>query len=262
MPMSNVSPLQSADAPNRFIYSDPTRRYAHAVLGDDIEGGSLVAIDAETGEPINKLVLPENLVFEDRWPRAVDLDGFGKAHVVTLLSEASTGAAVAVYEFADGKLSLAAKTPAIGRANRWMNIAGIEDFDGSGSASIAVVRTPHIGGTLEFWRWSKGTLTKVAEAFGFSNHQYGSPELRLSAIEDFDDDGVSDLALPSADRRSLQLVKLSSRKNPEVDIIASVSLPSPIDKAIGVTRNGDDVVLTVGLENGSVYAIHRGLPNN
>ncbi|MEN0042121.1 MAG: hypothetical protein AAF764_12425, partial [Pseudomonadota bacterium] len=250
IPMSNVSPLQETQGPLRFIYGDATERYAHAVLGDGIEGGSLIAIDAALGELIDKLVLPDNLVFEDRWPRAVDLDGFGKTHVVTLLSEARSGGAVAVFEMVNGKLAQVAQTPHIGTANRWLNIAGIADFDGSGSSSIAVVRTPHIGGTLQFWRWSQGSLTKTTELFGFSNHQYGSPELRLSAVEDFDNDGVSDLALPSANRRSLKLVRLSSMKDPQIELMAEIPLPSPIDKAIGVTRNGDDVVLTVGLEDG------------
>ncbi|MEM1318163.1 MAG: hypothetical protein AAGF29_07860 [Pseudomonadota bacterium] len=259
IPMSNVSPIKDMQMPLRFIYGDATKRYAHAVLGDDIEGGSLIAIDAATGDIVDKWALPNNLVFEDRWPRTVDLDGFGRTHIVTLLSEASSGAAVAVYGVADGQLTKLAQTPHIGTANRWLNIAGIADFDGSGSSSIAVVRTPHIGGTLQFWRWSKGKLTNTTELFGFSNHEYGSPELRLSAVEDFDNNGVSDLALPSAGRRSLKLVRLSDMESPQVEIMAEVPLPSTIDKAIGVTREGDDVVLTVGLEDGSVYAIHRKL---
>lgn len=264
--------------PVHFGYAAPTDRYPHGALGamnspfgfvSGIEFTRLFAtkgiLQAESAT-LPSFTLPKHQVFEDRVARDVDLDGFGTTEIVTIIADVSLGASVAVFGLRDNALKLLAQTPYIGTPNRWLNIAGIDDFDGSGSASIALVRTPHIGGTLQFWRWStasgKPRLTKTAELFGFSNHKYGDREQRLSAVEDFDNDGVSDLALPSANRRSLKLVRLSGMTDPQIEIMAEVPLPSPIDKAIGVTRDGDDVVLTVGLEDGSVYAIHREMPDD
>ena len=56
-------------------YDAPTTRYAHAVLGDDIEYGSLILL-LDTGA-LRRFDLPETSVFEDTVPRLVDLDGDG-----------------------------------------------------------------------------------------------------------------------------------------------------------------------------------------
>jgi len=239
----------------KAYYGKPTTRYDHGILGDAIEAGALHVALPDGAD--RSLVLPKHQVFEDRTPRLLDLDGFGVAHAITILSDVSKGASLAVFNVDETELRLVAQTPYVGLPNRWRNIAGIDDFDGDGSVEIAEVVTPHIGGTLKFWRWSKGTLSLTAEQPGFSNHAIGAREQRLSAIEDFDNDGVSDLALPGNDRRSLNLVRLSRGAEPEIQIIASVQLPSPIDKAIATKREGDAVVVTVGLEDGSVWAIHR-----
>ena len=231
----------------------PTDLYPHGVFGEQFLPSTIAGAFKKT-DVIRVFGLSDSQVFEDLTVRLIDLDGFGSNHLITILSEITQGASLAVFELKGDEISLLAQTPYIGTPNRWLNIAGIDDFDGSGSSSIALVETPHIGGTLQFWRWSEGSLAKIAEAAGFSNHKFGSREQRLSAVEDFDNDGVSDLAVPSADRKSLRLVRVLDG---EVVDIATVSLPSPIDKAIGVTRQGDDVVLTVGLENGSVWAVHR-----
>ncbi len=258
LPDGGVAEIDRGDIRSAY-YSKPVTHYPHGALGDDIEAGVLIATN-ESGD-VWVAPLKPGEVFEDRTPRLADLDGFGKNAIVTILTDVSRGASLSVFNIFDGKLLFAAGTPFIGTPNRWLNIAGIADFDGSGSSSIAVVAKPHIGGTLQFWRWStkngEPDLTLTAEAPGFSNHEFGSREQRLSAVEDFDNDGVDDLAVPSFDRRSLRLVKLSGGKNPKVEIMAEVALPAAIDKAIGVSRNGDDVVLTVGLEDGSVWAVHR-----
>lgn len=235
-------------------YARPTTRYPHGALGDTEEAGAL-RLRLPDGSTV-ETVLPETRVFEDRNPILTDLEGVGGTQVVTILADANEGAAAAVYDLKEGALELRARTPFIGTPNRWLNIAGLADFDGAGFAQIALVKTPHIGGILQFWRYDRGELKLIAEAPGFSNHAYRAREQRLSAVEDFDGDGVTDLALPSADRRSLKLVKLSAIRNPDVVVLADIPFPAPIDKAIGVTREGG-VVLTVGLEDGSVWAVHE-----
>ena len=247
-------------------YARPTTRHDHGALGDAIEAGALT-LGLSDGTQVTA-TLPQSEVFEDRLPRLLDLEGFGATHVVTIASDVNEGASAAVFELVDGALALVGRTPFIG-ADGWLNIAGIDDFDGAGFAQIALVEKPHGSGRLQFWRWSPrqegGPLRLVAQApegmGGFSNHAFGSREQRLSAVEDFDDDGVLDLALPSSDRRTLRLVKLSAIRNPKVEEIATVPLPAPIDKAIGVTRRTldgrADVVLTVGLEDGTVWAVHQ-----
>jgi len=236
-------------------YDQPTKRYGHGILGDAIEAGRLV-VELPDGKRLS-YSLPENQVFEDRTPRLATIAGFETIEVVTLLADVDQGASVAVFGVREGGLKLLAQTPFIGRSNRWRNVAGIADFDGDGNIQIAEVVTPHIGGTLRFWTWKNDTLIPSGELFGFSNHAIGSREQELSVIEDFDGDGVTDVALPNADRKALRIMKFSGSANGEktLEELANIPLPSRIDKHIAVEVEGDAVSIIVGLEDNSVWKI-------
>jgi len=233
-------------------YEKPTTRYGHGILGDRIEAGALV-VRKRDGETVS-LTLPDNEVFEDLYPRLADLDGDGATEVVTIRSSLSDGGSVTLYGLQDGRLVERASTGFIGLANRWLNIAGIDRFSGTDFLEIAYVRTPHIGGTLFLYRFADGRLSKIASLHGFSNHQIGSRELRLSAVADLDGDGRMELALPSDDRATLRIVGLGKGGLSER---ASVPLPARIDKAMSVSGSGGKTRFTVGLDDGSVYVVTR-----
>lgn len=233
-------------------YGAPTTRYGHAVLGDGVEAGSLVVTTA--GGRTLELVLPDSEVFEDRYPRLADLDMDGSTEIVTIRSSLAQGASVTVYGLQDGDLVERATTGFIGRANRWLNIAGIADFDGNPGLEIAFVRTPHIGGTLFFYTFEAGSLSNVGAIDGFSNHFIGSRELRLSAVSDVNGDGRADIALPSDNRRVLRIVGFAGNGPAE---LAHIPLSARVDKAIGVEGNGKDVAFIVGLDDRSTVRISR-----
>ncbi|MCB1450327.1 MAG: hypothetical protein KDJ67_09460 [Nitratireductor sp.] len=233
-------------------YSQPTTRYDHGVLGDKIEGGALV-VQKANGRTYNYRLSPLE-VFEDIAPRIADLDGDGVSEVVTILSSLPGGASIAIFGMNGDTVEKLVSTPFIGRPNRWLNIAAIAKFGRGAGKQIAFVATPHIGGNLGFLAYGNRQLALVKTASGFSNHKIGSPELRLGAAADIDGDGVSELALPGNDRKSLKIVRLTSDG---IKTLASVSLPSPIDKAIIAEGTGKATTFTVGLENGSAYKIAR-----
>lgn len=233
-------------------YSAPTTRYAHGVLGDSVEGGMLKVITSR-GATL-RILLPPTQVFEDRTPRLVDLDGDGKIEVVTIKSSTITGAAISVYGLVGNALIEKASTNYIGRANRWLNIAGINAYAGVRGKEIAYVVTPHIGGTLKFVKYFRGKLLPIASSKGFSNHVIGSREMRLSASFDVNGDKRLDLALPSGDRTKLKIISFGSG-GPKV--IANIELPSPINKAIATPNTGGAKGFTVGLLNGEVYQVSK-----
>ncbi|MEO4040541.1 hypothetical protein AAFN47_02930 [Hoeflea sp. CAU 1731] len=231
-------------------YERPTSRYQHGILGDAIEA-SVLAVRLQNGET-EKLELPNTEVFEDRTPRIHDLDGDGSNEVVTIRSSVHSGASVSVYGLREGRLVQIAATKFIGRPNRWLNVAGIEDYVGNGGLQIAYVQTPHIGGVLKLVELREGKLKNRAEAGGFSNHFIGSRKMGLSASGDFDQDGRLDLALPDADRKALRIVTLA---NDVWANVAAFQLPARIDKDMLIDRGHDGQSVVIGLENGEYYRL-------
>ena len=160
-----------ADSILEARYDTPTTRYGHAVLGDDIEYGSLVLVMASGA--VRRIVLPETSVFEDTAPRLSDLDGDGAPEVIAVESDQRRGARLAVFD-AGG---LVAATPYIGTRFRWLAPLGAADLDGDGLMEIAYVDRPHLAKTLRIWRFEEGRLTPFADLPGFTNHRIGESDI-------------------------------------------------------------------------------------
>lgn len=240
LPDGRIAVAASGDIRGAW-YGRPTTRYAHGVLGDAIEGGSLVVVD--TSGLSHEYVLPDHQVFEDITPRIADLDGDGRNEVITIRASATGGAGVAIYGFTGGVLALRGEGSENGRANRWLNIAGLMPGN-DGGLTIYGVRTPHIGGRLFALEFADGQITEHNDiALDVSNHLIGSRELGLSAIGQFG--GWLELVLPSQDRLRLRF-PLSDRSD--------IALPGPIDKAI-VLIDGRIVTAT---ESGTLIVVNPG----
>ena len=152
-------------------YADPTERYAHGVLGDAIEHGTL-ELTTDAGRSL-RIVLPESRVFEDTEPRLYDLDGDGAPEVIVAESDANRGARMAVYS----TNGLIAATDYIGTRFRWLAIAGAADLDGDGWTEIAFVDRPHLAKTLRVFRFRGGSLEPVAALRGVTNHRIGERDI-------------------------------------------------------------------------------------
>ncbi len=233
-------------------YSQPTARYQHGILGDAIEGGSLVIV-TDDGLRI-EYQLPKTEVFEDITPRLADLDGDGSIEIITIVSSINEGASLAIFQLNGNKLERRAQNQYIGRAFRWLNIAGIKRYSDTGNLDIAIVVTPHIGGRLDLLRFDGLQLSRIASRQGFSNHVIGSREQRLSANYRSGNGARMNLVLPSANRKELKIMSLISKGWEQQ---GSIRLPSPVDKAILVTGSGKSVKFTVGLSDGNVYSIFQ-----
>lgn len=230
---------------SRAWLAEPTTRYAHGVLGDAIEAGSLV-IERRDGRSVTVRLGPD-AVFEDLLPRIVRLDGIERIAVVK--SYLDRGAALAIVDA--GSARIVAETPPIGRPNAWLNPAGTADFDGDGTTDLALVRQPHVLGRLELWSWRSGQLEKTAELADVSTHAIGSRALEMSVVADFDGDGRPDLALPSLDRRALRLIAFA----PGPREIARVPLPARVVTNLGLVQRASRPAVAAGLEDGSLVLL-------
>ncbi len=151
-------------------YATPTDRYAHGILGDAIEWGTLVVTtDAGT----RQFTLSQDRVFEDVAPRLADLDGDGAPEVVVVETLNTGGAQLAVYD-ETGKI---AATPHIGRTNRWLAPIGAADLDGDGFVEVAYIDRPHLAKTLRVWRFVDGDLHPVTDLPGLTNHRIGEADI-------------------------------------------------------------------------------------
>ncbi|TLP45454.1 hypothetical protein FDK21_11875 [Cohaesibacter sp. CAU 1516] len=227
--------------------SQPTDRYRHGVLGDAIEAGA-VTVRRKDGMLVS-FVLPGDSVFEDLHPRLADLDGDGRTEIVLVRSYLTKGAALSILGLRNGKLEILAENTAIGTANRWLNPSILLDAPDTGEVRVGLVRTPHIGGQLQIWRYAGGTFRRIAVAEGFSNHTIGSRALGLSAV--LSKGKARRILLPDARQRRLLLLD-----GDQLTILAFVPLPARPVRDFGVQRDtsGHQSVMLV-LADGQLYQL-------
>jgi hypothetical protein len=236
----------------RAWLAEPTDRYDHLILGDAIEAGSLV-IETRDGK-LQTVRLKDDAVFEDLEPRLADFDGDGHDEIIVVKSYLKRGSSLAVIAERNGRYEIVAETPPIGQPHAWLNPAGIADFDGDGKIDIALVRMPHVLGTLELWTWADKRLRKLAELADTANHVAGTRAIAMSAAADFDGDGIMDLALPSLDRSRLRIISFA----PTAHEIASVALPANAVTNIGLlAATSGPPAIAVGLADGSLVVIRQ-----
>jgi hypothetical protein len=209
----------------------PTDRYRHGVLGDELEAARLV-VETRAGKRL-QVDLPPTRVFEDLEPRLADVDGDSRDEIIVVESDTASGASLAVYGIVDDRLVRIAATPFLGRPNRWLNPLGVGDFDGDGSPDITLVATPHIGGILRLYRFSRPALSLFAAYPGVSTHRIGSTELGLGRVVPATP--RDQLLLPDQARRVLMLLEWSPN---EWRVIARAALPGPLASSLMPSGDG------------------------
>lgn len=225
----------------------PTRRYDHAILGDGVEAEG-VRVELDSQQQLT-FTLPADSVFEDRYPRLVDLDSDGVDEIVLVRSYLEHGSALMVLKVKPTGIEPLAESLPIGLAHRWLNPVGVADFDNDGQKELAVVTTPHIGGNLTLYRVNGHRLELIHRMPGFSNHRIGSRELGQSAIVDVNGDGVTDLVVPATGFHELRLISVVNGALKELN---RVKHSSPINSALNIRDlDGDgDQDLSYGLSDG------------
>ena len=229
-----------------LILSDPTDEYQHAVLGDSLEAKSITIINTQpTIEISSKIFLNNGKVIEGIAPIWVDITGDQIREIVVTVSDFNLGAGIEIFS-EDGKLL--AEGPKMGQPYRWRHQIAMGAFGPGGENELSVVRTPHIGGVVEYYHFSDGGFHIVAEFPGITSHKLGSRNLDLAAAGDFDGDGTIELLLPSPDLTELVAIRRSSSG-------AEYAWHLPIDGQMstnlaGVTLPDGMIAIAVGRTDG------------
>lgn len=211
----------------------PTEIYRHAALGDAIEAEGFVI--EQDGSPLSYR-LPADQVYEDRRVRLTDVDGDGSPEALIVRADLTQGASLALYTIKADGIELMAESEPIGQRNRWLNPVGIADSSGSGEPLIATVVTPHLSGSLRFYRVEGKGLVNLGGIDGVTNHINGSRDLDLSHVADLNGDGSMEIVLPSLDRT--RSVAVSFRQG-RAKIEREWQVPSPIQR---MSPAGDGIV--------------------
>jgi len=177
----------SADGNTYAQYAKQTSKYAHGILGDQIEAEQLIVVEDSIFYEFN---LEEEYVYEDLRPRLFDVNLDGDLEFITIRSHQSFGAAIVIYEIEGGELKEYAFTEEIGNSNKWLNLVTINDLTNDGQIEMVWIQTPHIGGILKYAIIEKGELEVKDEVEQYSNHAIGERNLCLSVLTEMDDDKI------------------------------------------------------------------------
>jgi hypothetical protein len=181
------------------LLTEPTMRYRHGVLGDEVEAAAVTLIDPDDLSDLGTFRPEAPFVIEQR--RALPFVSGGLEGLYLTLSAQRSGAGVVALARGPAGLELRATGEAIGLGNRWLNLfAAREDRAYS-------VRTPHIGGPLERYRLEGGALTVERFQLEVTNHAIGSRNLDLGLLLPDVAPGRDLLVLPRRDLRALRLIR-------------------------------------------------------
>jgi hypothetical protein len=220
------------DARGRLLlYTHPTSRYAHGVLGDQIEAAGMTLLETTPQlRVLQTIMFPDDVVAEGIAPIWTDMNGDGQPEILVTLSDARQGAQLVVYSETGKRL---ATSEAIGHGSRWRHQLAVAPFGPQGAVEIATVLTPHIGGVVEFYRLTGDELRLTAQLSGtslppsappsaetaavgdfttvpmqgFGSHVLGSRNLDLAVAGDLDGDGRIELLLPNQERTHLAAMR-------------------------------------------------------
>ncbi|MFP4564003.1 MAG: hypothetical protein ACLFRY_11920 [Spirochaetia bacterium] len=260
-----------------YFLINPTNRYRNGVLGDELEAAGFARLRfPESGTP------KEQRADEGYLPGVIEslsLIGLpdlpGTQALVFTVSSPDEGSRILLAD-ADGD-PIAWGEP-VGRGNRWRHQIAAAPLGPDGEVEIAVIKTPHIGGILEYYRpatvageaeQQTDPLSEDAEPAqaleivhtrqGYSTHSSGSRNLSMAAVGDFDDDGRYDILLPNQAGTALSNVQRTasgSRENYRIrferEISTSISVVE--DKDWSPTEEGRRPgALAVGTADGILH---------
>ena len=230
---------------NRLLFlSDPTESYTHGVLGDSLEATGITLVQTHPEVSVlTTISIPAPDVIEGIYPIWADMNIDGELEIIVTLSNAQDGARIVAFH-EDG--SIAAEGPAIGTGYRWRHQLMVAPFGAAGKTLLAVIRTPHIGGVVEFYRLHGDKLEIVNTVDGFSTHTIGSRVMFTAQAGDFDNDGQVELLAPDQSHTRLGIVNADGRPITWLDLgaelvtnLGAVSLPDSggVSLAAGLSNN-------------------------
>lgn len=189
--------VQSPGGTLAFL-SAPTERYDHGVLGDAIEADSMTLLHPGEQEDFKaETVFPASGgVFEQISPLWFEMLGVNGELVAVTESTPELATRVSVYSL-DG--SLVAAGPFIGEPYKWRHLISAGPFGPNGEIELVDTLTPHMGGTIEFYKpdLDNGSLNIVATQTDYTSHRIYTRNMDTARAGDLDGDDRWELLVPN-----------------------------------------------------------------
>ena len=235
-----------------LLLTNPTSRYGHGVLGDDLEAAGIALIETRpTPQVVLHIDIPAPAVVEGLSPIWTDLTGDGRREILVTLSDEEQGARIAAFDETGRRI---ATGPAIGQGYRWRHQIAVAPFGPLGEIEIVDILTPHIGGTVEFYLLIDDALDIATRIPGYTSHRIGSRNLDMAVAGDFDGDGQIELLLPNQALTQLGAVRHTPTG---ARIVWTLPLSQRISTNLAAVTLADDR-LALGLGYGQT--LHLWLP--
>jgi hypothetical protein len=178
-------------------------------------------------------------------PIWVDLTGDGQREIIVTISDQNLGAGIVVFSESGDRL---AEGPKMGRPFRWRHQIAVGPFSPNGEQELVVVRTPHIGGVIEYYRYRDGQLEEVTQLPGVTSHVIGSRNLDMSAAGDFDGDGTPELLVLNPSVSELIAVRRTSEG---AEIVWVIPLDGKLNTNLAATILPEgNIALGIGRSDG------------
>ncbi|MEM9488375.1 MAG: hypothetical protein AAGC55_04480, partial [Myxococcota bacterium] len=132
-----------------------------------------------------------------------------------------------------------------------------------GEVEIIDVRTPHIGGTVQFFRIEGDELVRVASNSGYTSHRFGSRNLDLGVVADADGDGNLEVVVPTDRRDAIGVLRRTAGAGAGydgVEVIADVALLGRMTTNLGVRVVEPDTQPRISFAVGTDEAVLRIWP--
>ncbi|MEO0563413.1 MAG: hypothetical protein AAF125_14990 [Chloroflexota bacterium] len=233
------------------VYAGATdQRYVHAIMGDELEGSSLMIYDIVDDQlsEVARFDLPGNDIFEGISPFWADLDDDGTEEIVTTVANGQVGAWIRAYWLnGSGRI---AESRSIGQGFRWRHQIAVGPFGVDGETQLVDVRTPHIGGMPEFFTLLGDELSVNNAQLGYTTHIIRSRNLDMGLAGDFDGDGQPELIATDQARQHVAAVI-----NTDAGVQEAWRLPldGQLSSNLAAAQTSDGVLaLAAGTEDGKL----------
>lgn len=222
-----------------LILTQPTNRYDHGVLGDDMEAAGITLIETQPElRVIRNIPIEAADVIEGISPIWADIDKDGVRDIIVTLSNSQSGARIVAFR-EDG--TLLAESPALQLGYRWRHQIAVATFGVYTQPVLVSIRTPHIGGVVEFFQFNDGKLEIVGEVEGFSSHVIGSRNLDSAIAGDFNNDGINELLVSDQIHSNLGVIATDG-------VIAVLPLDGILTSNLSATAVDGKLIVGAGTE--------------